>query len=126
MDNPLIDNYFSPPSIEDDALQNNHERNSATDLNERPLEMKKYNSNSAIDGVFGQLPTNPKAKVAFAKEEGEMKQRAPPFKSRVCRSRTQYARENILQWAAVANDVYQLKTKKYNSNLENIDQVFKS
>ena len=66
---------FSPPSLGDDALDNNYERSSATDLNEGPLKNKECDNLVSIDGVSEQLPTNPEAKT-FAVEEGELKQRA--------------------------------------------------
>ena len=105
---------FLPPSIKDDALHYNHERSSAADLNE-----------ASIGGVFEkeqQLPTSPKAEVAFNVEEGEIKQRAPPF-GRICRSRTD-VRDNNLKWASVAKRVYELKTSKYGSNLALITLLF--
>ena len=105
---------FLPPSIKDDALLYNHERSSAADLNE-----------ASIGAVFEkeqQLPTSPKAKVAFDVEEGEIKQRAPPF-GRLCRSRTD-VRDNNLKWASVAKRVYELKTSKYDSNLSLITLLF--
>ena len=40
------------------------------------------------------------------------------------RTRTKSVRDNNSKWAAVANEVYQLKTNKYDSNLASIEVVF--
>ena len=72
----------------------------------------------------GAIDLSPGIILTTAEEEGEIKQITPPFTSHICRSTTLESRDNNLLWAAVANEVYQLKTSKYDKNLALITLLF--